>query len=229
MKAIITITIALITFCSCKKEAIKYTTKQVSLENFSKLDISNNVEIQVAKAATYSILITGKITDVDDVITTVQNGELKIGYANTQQNRDRLLVKITMPFLLKFNFSANSNFSITGFDESQVVEGTISNNTNGTANIKATEFNLTIQNNAELMLSGSAEKIKCTVYGNSYLHTYNVLAKTVEAIANGNSQIKTYANQVINASSSGNSIIYFKGNPGNKFLAEQDNSRIIEQ
>ncbi|MFY7899969.1 MAG: GIN domain-containing protein [Chitinophagaceae bacterium] len=228
MKSLLTFFSFVIVLSSCKKEAIKYTTKDLPFSNFSKLDITNNFEIQVTKASNYSVQVTGKENDIQALATSISNGELKMGYPSTQ-TRERVLVKITMPSLLKFNFSTNSHFTINGFTETEAVEGKVSSNTEGFIQMNAPEFNIQLQNRADVIINGSADKIKSNVLDYSNLNTYGILAKWVEAIAINNSKIKTYTNTVLNASSSGSSIIYFKGNPGSKFLGELDNSKIIEQ
>jgi hypothetical protein len=191
--------------------------------------MGSNLEINVIKASSFSVQAEGRLSDIDDMKADVQNGELKIWFTDILQNRDRVKVKISMPSLIRFNFDGNSRVSVSNFTETIDMQGIISGNTKVTLNVNAPNFNFDLSGNSELTVNGSAEWVKAYVSGNSLLNTYGVSAKSGEAVSTDNSKIKIYTSISLNASASGNSHIYFKGNPGGRFFAESGNSKIIEE
>jgi Putative auto-transporter adhesin, head GIN domain len=216
-------------FISCKKEGTEQTTREFAVTNFTKLNMGSNLEINVIKGVSFSVKAEGRMRDLDDMKAEVQNGELKIWFTDFMQKRERVKVNISMPSLVAFDFSGNTHVNINGFTETSEVEGKITGNSKATIQMNATQFTLDVSGNSELAVNGQAEKVWANVSGNSYVNTYGVLSSLGRARASGNSKIKIHTSQELFADASGNSFIYFKGNPGGKFFSESGNSKIIEE
>ena len=223
------IAISCLAFSACKKEGTEQATREFAVVNFSKLNMGSNLEINVIKASSFSVKAAGRMRDIDDMRTEVQNGELKIWFTDILQKRERVKVNISMPSLIRFNFDGNSKVTVSNFTEATDMQGFVSGNTKATLNASALNFKFNVSGNSELTVNGNAEWVKANVSGNSFLNTYGVAAKNGEAVATDNSKTKIYTSVSLNASASGNSHIYFKGNPGGRFFAESDNSKIIEE
>jgi hypothetical protein len=118
---------------------------------------------------------------------------------------------------------------MNGFTEAAEVEGTISQYSKAAVHMNVTQFTMSVLDNSELLLKGNAEKVYVRADNKGIIHSYAVLSLFAHAVAAKNSVVSIYASNTINASAVQSSTIYFKGNPGNRFTAEQDNSRIIEE
>jgi hypothetical protein len=229
MKNLFYAVIVLLSFSSCKKEGLGTTTRSIDLANFSKLYMGYNFDITVQQGNSYSIIASGSTKDVNDLRVNVQNGVLNISYNNYNENHKRVAINITMPSLVKFEIMGNSSINVSGFTETVGVNGTISGNTKATIRMSAPEFKLDVTGSSTLNLTGQAAKVYTTASGNSEINTYAVPALVGYTEASGNSKIKIFASADLFATANGNSFIYFKGNPGNKFFSESSNSKIIEE
>jgi hypothetical protein len=229
MKKLFTAIVVLLLLSSCKKESLEIATKEFNVSNFNKLNMGSNFQINVIKASSFSLKAEGRKRDIDDMKAEVQNGELKIRFTDIVQQRERVKVSISMPSLTLFNFDGNSRATVSNFTEATDIQGFVSGNTKVILNASALKFKFDLSGNSELTVNGNAEWVKANVSGNSFLNTYGVAAKNGEAVATDNSKIKIYTSISLNASSSSNSHIYFKGNPGGRFFAESGNSKIIEE
>jgi Putative auto-transporter adhesin, head GIN domain len=225
----IAVAAACLFFISCKKEGTEQTIREFAVTNFTELNMGSNLEINVIKGASFSVKAEGRQRDVDDMKAEVQNGELKIWFTDFRQKRERVKVNISMPSLVAFDFSGNTHIDINGFTEASEVEGKITGNSKATIQMNTTQFTLNVSGNSELTVRGQAQKVWVNASGNSYVNAYAVPSSFGRATATGNSKIKLYASQELFADASGNSFIYFKGNPGGKFFSESGNSQIIEE
>lgn len=223
------IAISCLAFSAFKKDGTEQATREFAVASFSKLNMGSNLEINVIKASSSSVKAAGLMRDIDDMRAEVQNGELKIWFTDIVQQRERVKVSITMPSLTRFNFDGNSRVTVNNFTEATDMQGFVSGNTKVILNASAPNLKFDVSGNSELTVNGNAEWIRANVSGNSFLNTYGVAAKSGEAAATDNSKMKIYTSISLNASASGNSHIYFKGNPGGRFFAESDNSKIIEE
>lgn len=229
MKQLFTALASLLLLVSCKKESLEIATKNFNASDFNKLNMGSNLQINVTKASSFSVKAEGRMRDINDMKAEVQNGELKIWFTDNVQQRGQVNVSISMPSLTLFNFNGNSRVTVSNFTEAEEMQGSISGNTKVKLNATVRNFKFDLSGNSELIVNGNAELVKANVSGNSFLNAYGVNSKSAEAIATSNSKIKVFTSISLNASASGNSHIYFKGNPSDRFFAESDNSKIIEE
>jgi Putative auto-transporter adhesin, head GIN domain len=229
MKHFFSAVIILLIFSSCQKEGVETITRTMNVVNFSKLNMGSNFDINVKQGTTFSVTATGRERDVNDLRADIQNGELQINYNNFIEQRKRVTVNITMPSLTQFEFTGNSRIDVGSFTEMVTVSGNVNGNSKATVRMSAPEFKLNVSGNSDLILNGQATKVDAKTSGNSFIDTYGVPAVLGYAQASGNSKIKVFASSDLFADASGNSYIYFKGNPGNKFFSESSNSKIIQE
>jgi hypothetical protein len=214
---------------SCQKEGLETITRTMNGTSFSKLNMSSNFDINVKQGATFSVTATGRERDVNDLRADIQNSEMKISYNNIVENHKRVTVNITMPSLIQFEFGGNSRIDVSGFTETIAVSGRINGNSKATVRMNTPTFKLDVSGNSELTVTGQATRVDGKVSGNSLIDAYAVPAVLGYTEASGNSKIRIFTSSDLFASASGNSFIYFKGNPGNRFFSESDNSKVIEQ
>jgi hypothetical protein len=229
MKYVSSALIVLLFFTSCKKEGMETITRDMNVVNFSKLNLGSNFDINVKQGTAFSVTATGRERDVNDLRSSIQNGELKINYRNFIEKRKHVTVNIIMPSLTQFEFTGNSRINVNGFTETVKVNGNVNGNSKATVRINAPEFKLDVSGNSDLILTGQATRVEAKATGDSFIDTYAVPAQRGSTQASGNSKIKVFASAELFADASGSSHIYFKGNPGNKFFSESSNSKIIQE
>lgn len=229
MKQLFAAILGLLLFSACKKERQETITKNLSVSGFNKLNVSGDFEVTVLKSTAFNVKVSGRDIDINELKAEVLGGELKLVYNTIRPDRDRVNITITLPSLIGFQFAGKCLVDAKGFAENADVTGTMSDNTKGTINISAPKLKLVVSGNAELILKGNAETVEATVSEQAIFNAYEVPAKIGLAIASGSASLKIFTSIVINAAANNNSRIYFKGNPGNKFITELENAKIIEE
>jgi hypothetical protein len=231
MQKLLSVLVLVVIISSCKKPTSPVPPSQLlfSFTNFNKVSTGGNFKIQITRSNNYSIAARGRQIDLDDINASVANGELFIEYKNPLRVHEEVLITIAMPSLRGFQIYNRATADIAGFTEVAEVEGTVGQYSNASVQMNVTQFTMNVLDNSELLLKGSAEKVYVRADNKGVVHSYAVLSSLGHAIAAKNSTIRIHAADVINASAVQNSTIYYKGNPGNKFIAETDNSRVIAE
>lgn len=213
---------------SCKKQKPPQTVRTFSVANFNKLESAGLLLIQVVKSNTISVTAEGDAKDLNSLKAEVTNGQLKIGYNNVQL-KGAVKITVAMPVLDAFYFSDRLQATISGFTQASEVEGKLRNYSKATVHMNISQFTVEAIGNSELILNGQAEKVYAAAEDNSSVNAYSIPAVFGRALASRNSTIKIQVSNTLNASATEKSIIYFKGNPQNRFTAELGNSQIIEE
>lgn len=229
MKKLFTATFLFLLVCSCKKEILQNKSQSFNLTNFNKLNIGSNFEVSVIQESSFSIKAEGNPRDLDNMKAEVLNGELKINFLQSIENRGIIKLKISMPSLARFSFDGNSNAILGHFNESTDIQGVVSNGSKVLLIANASNFKFDVLKKSELTVFGSSEWLMANVSSNSLLNSFEAAVNNIKCLASDTSIIKVFAKQHINASANSNSFIYVKGNPGSKFLSESNDSKIIEE
>jgi hypothetical protein len=231
MQKLVSIMVLVVIISSCKKPTSQVPPSQLlfPFTNFNKVSTGGNFKIQITRSNNYSIIANGRQIDLDDLNASVANGELLIEYKDPFRVHQEVSITIAMPSLRGFQIYNRATADIAGFTEAAEVEGTVSQYSKASVQMNVTQFTMNVLDNSELLLKGTAEKVYVRADNKGVIHSYAVLSLFGHAIAAKNSAIRIHASDVINASAVQNSMIYYKGNPGNKFIAEIDNSRVIAE
>ncbi len=229
MKHVLTYFILILLLLSCRKENQESAIRDLKLTGFTKLSIGGSFQINVIKGASFSVKTAGRIIDLEDINAVVRDGELFIEYKNALQKHETVTISVFMPSLAAFRFYNKCNAQVSGFSQAMELEGTVSQNSNAIVYMNVTQFTVDVLDNSELILNGSADKVIARADNQSIVHAYNVPSVFARAIAAKSSIIRIHASHTINASAIKNSFIYYKGNPGNLFLTELENSGIIAE
>lgn len=229
MKQYLAILLLILLALSCRKETIQKPGRYLPVDNFTKLSVGGNFNVAVVRGDAFSVKVEGQGVDVDDMIAEVRDQELMIEYKNLQGTHEPVTITVTMPLLNGYRFYNKCKANVSGFHERSIIEGTVSQYSTAVVHLSAPVLKIDVLDHAELTLKGDAEQLEVRADNQSVIHGYQVPSVFVRAVAAKNSVIRIHASNTINASAVKNSIIYFKGNPGNRFLAELENSSIIEE
>ncbi|HEX4957432.1 MAG TPA: DUF2807 domain-containing protein [Lacibacter sp.] len=229
MKQYLAFLVFILVASSCRKESLQNASRQLQVNNFTKVSVGGNFKVNVVKGAVFSVKVEGRTEDIDAINTVVREQELLIEYKNLQTLHELVTITVTMPSLNGFRFYNTAKANVSGFQETSTIGGTVSQYSNAVVHVSAPGLKVDVLDHAELSLIGNTEQLEVRSDNQSVIHAFQMLSVYVRAIAVKNSLIRVHASNTIHASASKNSIIYFKGNPGNRFLAELENSNIIEE
>jgi hypothetical protein len=221
--------VAFVCFISCTKEATNPVTRQFDLMNFNKIEAGDDHEIIITQGAAFSVQARGNSTDLDEIRILVNDGTLKIGYPYYNSNRKRLHIIITMPVLTAAEFAGAAYGKISGFQQPVNFRLYLSGNSKFEVNTTAPLMDADVSGTAKLVLHGTAGSLVINVSGQAELQGYDMGVQNVFAKTSGQANAYINTGNVFTADASGQSRIFYKGQPATKNITETGMARVIRQ
>ena len=185
----------------------------------------------ITKGPEFSIKASGCARDLADLDVSVLPGQfLEAKFKNSRQDRYRVDFTITLPSLVGVHLSGAARGTVSGFQgQNTVIRATLSGASECTMAGAGINLQVDISGASKLTASGSTDNLYGAVSGASSLLAYGVAADEVDISVSGNS--KAYVSPVNSffAEASGNSRIYYKGDPVAKHFETSGNAQIIKE
>ncbi|HVZ25069.1 MAG TPA: DUF2807 domain-containing protein [Sediminibacterium sp.] len=201
------------------------------LTGFSKIYAGGSFIINITQANNFSITANGCAQDINDLDLSITNGNiLHLAYKSYRQHRSTVTFTITLPVLAAINLSGNANSTITGFQgQNTVIRYILSGNGSCSSDGAGINEQIELSGNATLTLGGATENLYGNLSGNARLNGYNLAATEVDISSSGQAKAYVVPLQNLYADASGESIIYYKGNPVVTYFQTSGNGKIIQQ
>jgi hypothetical protein len=234
MKHLILFSFAAMILVSCHKDNREYPNpveKSFDFTGFNKINAGNSFTVTITKGANFTIKAKGRPADLADVDINVTNGNiLDIKYNDYDPGRYRIDFTITLPVLNQLNLSGNATGKIDGFaDQPSLLRAILSGNAELQITGTAVNLPINLSGNAVLNVSGNTESLYGNLSGNAKLNAFDVTATEVDISASGNAKAYVFPQQSIFAEATGESRVYYKGNPAETNFTTSGNGKIIQQ
>ena len=235
LKRSVTVQLLLLMFISfalnsCSKEPVNKVTKEFSVAGFDKVEAADDHTMEVKQDSVFSVSATGEAADIAELRVLVTNGALKIDYPVYRGNRKKVYIKVTAPVITMLDFGGASS----GTAKDIVLPGTVKISLTGTAsfsiNAEAAKLDVNVSGNSSIVLSGSAPAIMADISGESKFNSY-AISNTLNAyiFTSGQARASVFASNKLVADASGQSNIFYKGNPTEKILTQTGQAKILAQ
>ncbi len=234
MKNWVLVSALVLLFTSCTKEGREYSNPEeriIAVTGFKKIYSGGSFTVDIAKGNDFSVKAKGRPADLDDLTLTVTTGDiLNIEYDHYKPGRYRVDFTITLPMLTQVNLSGDAKGKVNGFAEQQTVLRTVVSG-NGDLNLTGTAINLPVDlsGNAKLTVSGTTLSLYGNISGNAALHAYDVTATEVDIEVSGNGHAYVFPQESFFVDASGESRVYYKGNPSQTNFITSGNGKIIRE
>ena len=185
------------------------------LDAFVGIGISVHAEVFYTPGNSHEIRIEGNERDVNDLITEVKNGFLKIKYENYRMKRSKVILHITSRELEAVKNSGSSRFTAEKAINSEEMDLAIS----GSGSIRFPELNA---EEVEVRISGSgnieldkgkADEIGVKISGSGKLNAEKFQVSEFSAALSGSGSCRITVEDELEAKLSGSGKIYYHGDP----------------
>ncbi len=219
---------------SCWKDDQRCNTtidKNFNITGFNKIVAGENLSITITKGNNYQVKAKGCSNDIADLRVDITPGNtLEIGYSRYQKKRSRLDIEISLPQLVSLNLGGASKGTITGFEgQNSVIRNVLSGSSQCTMTGTAFNAQVDLSGSSVLNLSGSTENLYGIISGNARLNSYEVTATEVDISTSGTGKAYVKPVQSFFAEASGESRIYYRGNPPVTHFNTSGNGHIIRE
>jgi len=234
MKKWITLSAIVCVLSSCHKENTACTgtaEKNFTVSHFSRLTAGETFTVTVNRGSHYGVYARGCASDLADLSISVDSSQLlNINYSNYKASRNPVHFIITVPQLTAVQLSGAAKGNLNGFTDQlsvirTVLTGIASCNLNGAPIITQVE----LSGNSDFTVTGHTENLYGNISGNATLHGYTAPAIEVDIDVSGNATAYVAPLNKLFAAASGESRVYYKGDPAGKLLETSGNAKIIRE
>lgn len=219
---------------ACEKEnkecpgAIEQT---FALVGFNKISAGETFTVTVIKGNDFQVKATGCPDDLAELDLTIEPGNaLDIKYESYRANRYRVDFTITLPQLVSLNLSGIAKGTVSGFQgQNSVIRNIISGDAECSVNGTGINAQVELSGEGILNILGVTENLYGTISGNSRLNAYELAADEVDISTSGTSKSFVKPLQNLFAEASGESRVYYRGNPPVKNIVTSGNGKVIQQ
>jgi hypothetical protein len=186
------------------------STVERDLATYNQLEISGALSVHLLKGETPRISITAEEKEIENIVTEVTNGVLKISMKGKPEN-----VQLQL-FYTELN-SIKQSGATKVFSEESVNSPKLYLETTGAslASLQLNTSNLTtnISGAGEVSLMGSADVHTTKISGAGVLKAYDLQTQTTDATISGAGEARVNATAVLNANVSGAGSVKYKEDP----------------
>ncbi|MGZ8552520.1 MAG: GIN domain-containing protein [Chitinophagaceae bacterium] len=234
MKNFILYAVLALVFFSCEKEKRDCpgsTEQSFSLTGFTKIYAGDANTVTITRGDAFSIKAKGCASDLADLDLSIDADHiLAIEFKNYEKNRYRVDFIITVPTLISVNLSGAAKGNISGFQgQNSVIRTVLSGASECVLNGAGVNVAVDISGASKLIASGSTESLYGTISGASSLEAYGISSTEVDISVSGNSKAYVLPVHTLFVEASGNSRVYYKGNPVTTHFETSGNGKVIHE
>jgi hypothetical protein len=178
--------------CSKVQGSEKLLTEKRTLNGFTAIDASNAIEVEITQSDMYSVEVQADDNIIADVITTVENGTLKIEMKKGEHfTNSTVLVKVSIPKLTAISLSGASHGAVK--------------------QVKAEKLDLLISGASKLIATGDVSELNTVISGASRLDAKELISKDASVECHGASTAHIFANASLKINANGASKVTYSG------------------
>lgn len=190
------------------------SVRQIS-SDFKAIKVSGGIDLYLSQSDAVALAVSASEERFkDDIKTEVEDGTLKIYYEwdkNLSWKNRKLKVYVSFKTLEKLVASGASDVVVTGTIESPSLDLHLSGASDFKGMVKVNTLKIDLSGASDVRISGQAGNVDIESSGASDVKGYELVTDYCNAKASGASDINITVNKELNATASGASGVYFKG------------------
>lgn len=196
---------------------VQNTDRTVS--GYTKLAISNGLQVELIQAETPSLTVSAVQADQDRILTSVTNDTLTITKKDTQNRwcffcmHPRPRITVTVPTLSDIRLENTTRLHSAEFTAPAVRIVAQNGSSADMQGLRSETIELLASNASSLTLSGTTKQLTVHAQNASVIHGENLKAETAKARAENASRITIQPTQRLEALAQNGSRVYYVGTP----------------
>jgi hypothetical protein len=218
---------------SCTKETKDCPSsieKTFANTGFTRLSAGETFTVTVKQGSAYAVKAKGCSNDVNELSLRDENGVLKFRYNRHRNDRYRVDIEITMPVLTSISLDGAAVGNVSGFGQQA---GSLKASLSGTANCTINQLppliSAELSGVSVLNLTGTAPDLIAHLSGDAKLNGYTATFSDADVYTSGTAKARVVVQQGLFAQASGDSRIYYKGNPTNVNAEQSGSAKVIHE
>lgn len=215
---------------SCNKESQNPIEKTWPVTGFNGITGGEQLRFTISAGTLFSVRATGEARDISELVVQKTGSQLVFSYDRFRNNRKKVYVTVTMPSLLDLSLGGQATSTVDGFTESVPVRIALSGQSRCWWISSAPRYTALAEGQSDLQLQGgTTQELALEASGQSTIHAYSLPAPVVHATTTGQSTIRTRVTRDFTADASGQSRIYYKGEPSTRIISVSGQSAVTAE
>lgn len=192
---------------------LQYEEERFTLTDFDRLEIGDAFIIRVTEGNYFSIEVRGDRRNLDDLEVYKSGSTLIVRYDEYDNRRHETYIDIVMPSINAAVFSGATNSVITGFDDLELLNISLSGASVAQIDIDAAQLIVNLSGASVADLRGQATNLNAEVSGASSVKAFTMPVVNAHLNVSGASVAKVNVSDNLEAIISGASTVIYRGNP----------------
>lgn len=203
--------LVLITVFGTSVFAQKTATRK--LEKFTAISASEGIDVTLVKGSSYEAKITASGIEMEDVLTEVSGGRLKIHLDGGNHRNIDVNVEVTFVSLNEIKASSAADIKSSSVIEADMLEIDASSAADIDLKIKVKELHVDASSSADITLSGTADKQNIDISSAADYKAFELVSKEGDISASSAADANVNVTESLYASASSGASVRYKGNP----------------
>lgn len=200
-----------------------------SLSSFNSLSVSQSIEVELVKGSKEQAEITSEEIDLDDIVTDVSGGTLKIGLDGWNRNW-RGSVKVRLTYRELEEVSVGSSAKVYGSEHIEAGRFIAEASSSGRMELKVNcdDLEVEVSSSGRITLTGKAINQDIEGSSSGYYDGFDLISENVRADVSSSGKIHVTVNKELDAEVSSSGRVIYKGTP-DRVMADQNSSgRVVK-
>lgn len=183
------------------------------LQKFTSISVSEGIDVTLIKGNSYEAKITARNIDLEEILTEVSGGNLKIHLDGNNHNNIDVSIDVTFVTLEAVKASSAADVRSNSVIEASNFRVRASSAADITLEIKVETLEVDASSAADIVLSGSTDSQKVDISSASDYKAFDLKSKTANVSASSAADARVSVSESLDASASSGASIKYKGNP----------------
>jgi hypothetical protein len=192
---------------------LQYEEERFTLTDFDRLEIGDAFIIRVTEGSYFSVEVRGDRRNLDDLEVYKSGNTLVVRYDRYESRKHETYIDIVMPSISAAVFSGATNSVITGFDDLELVNISLSGASVSQIDVETVQLNINLSGASVADLRGQALSLDAEVSGASSIKAFTLPVINATLNVSGASVAKITVSDNLEATISGASTVIYRGNP----------------
>lgn len=191
-----------------------------NLESFDQLKVTEKITVTLVKGNGNSAEIEIQSGDINDLMTTIDNGILRIFWKKGTGYNRTAKIKLNYTQLKGVYTAAGANVTSKEIMKSKELKITANSGSKMNLNIDCSNLIAEVRSGSSISINGKSKEQKIVASSGASYKAKSLVSETTSAKASSGASVVVFASNTIKAEADSGASIKYGGNPTNKELDE---------
>ena len=194
---------------------IRAEEEKREVSDFDKVSLAIPADMEISQGSVESLILSGSKSDLEKIVTKVENGNLKIYKKKGTSNLGDVKIALSIKELKDLSIAGSgdvkfiTDFNTDDFELSIAGSGDVECN-----KISANKVEISVAGSGDVMMGGVTEdELEISIAGSGDVNASGLKCREVEVSIAGSGDARVWAEEMLDASIVGSGNVYYKGRP----------------